>query len=148
MRTRSFVPAVLVLAAAAGTARAQAPVNVTQAGAGAAAVYNVVWGPDPFCVGCGMFDVILGDLNLLRAGGGAFAPTVLGCEINNAVAAPFTPVVPLPGPGAAFYVLVRAQPPPPPPVVCGTWDMEFPGAAQPVSRNPGIAASPFTCACP
>jgi hypothetical protein len=92
--------------------------------------------------------VISGDLFLLRAGGGAFGPTVLACQINNAAASPFTPLAPIPGPGAGIYVLVRAQTAPLPPAACGTWDMEFPGAAQPVSRGPGIAASPLTCACP
>lgn len=151
MKALRFFMTVLVVAAAWDAAVAQwVPITVTQVGAGAGAVYNLNWVPDPACPACTEFDVIQGDLDLLLAGAGAFAPTVMACLVDSAVASPFAPL-PIPLPATAFYFLVRTETPPPfPPGICGSWNADFgvPPGAQPLSRDPGLGASPITCPCP
>jgi hypothetical protein len=81
------------------------------------------------------YDVVKGDLGLLVASGGDLASSLLACvENGSADTASSDPEAP--GPGGAFYYLVRGTP-------GGTYDSGCPGQAAP--RDAGVAASAFAC---
>lgn len=84
------------------------------------------------------YDVVQGRLDLLRAGGGDFAPSVTACLLDDAPVS-FSPVDVNPTVGAGYYYVVRGngcsgQP--------GTYD--DPGDV--ASRDPGINSSVNACA--
>ncbi len=83
-------------------------------------------------------DVLRGDLVSLRAGGGDFTASTQVCLANNlpATSLPYTAV---PGPGEAWWLLVRIVTP----SGSGTYDNGGPG--QVGSRDAEIAASPNAC---
>jgi len=83
--------------------------------------------------GAASYDVVKGDLPLLRSSG-SFAVSILSClENNGADTAAVDPAVPAPGGG--FYYLVRAA--------GGTYDCSCPSQVGP--RDADIQASPLDC---
>lgn len=85
------------------------------------------------------YDVIRGDLDVLRSGGGDFGPAVLGCPAADVVATTLELVEEDPGAGSAFWYLVRATA-----LGClGTLADE--GTVAGGARDAGVAASAQTC---
>ena len=84
------------------------------------------------------YDVVGGDLGLLRSSGGSFTATVLGCVASHTAgtSADFTNT---PAPGEAFWILVRGDNV----EGNGTYDSGTP--AQATSRDAAINASPLSC---
>lgn len=83
--------------------------------------------------GAASYDLIKGDLLVLRSSG-SFAVSILAClENDGADQAAVDPAVPAPGNG--FYYLVRPS--------GGTWDCACPSQAGP--RDADIQTSPLGC---
>jgi len=83
-------------------------------------------------------DLVRGDLILLRAGGGDFTASTQACLAND-LPATSLPYTASPGPGEAWWFLVRTVAMAGP----GTYDSGGPG--QVGSRDAEIAASPIAC---
>ena len=87
------------------------------------------------------YDVVKGDLMALEASDGDFAGSMLGCL--DSVIEPQTSDPAMPGPGQAYFYLVRG-------VTClpetGTYDTTGPGLAAP--RDPGLQVGGAGCPCP
>ena len=87
------------------------------------------------------YDVVKGDLTLLEASDGDFAGSMLGCL--DTVIEPQASDLAMPGPGQAFFYLVRG-------VTClpetGTYDTSSPGQAAP--RDVQLQVGGAGCACP
>jgi hypothetical protein len=81
------------------------------------------------------YDVVRGDLGLLRQVNGNFGQSVLGCVADDTTATSVT-VAGDPPPGSAFYYLVRSHP-------CGTYDDGSESLA--AGRDASIAASGNAC---
>jgi hypothetical protein len=90
------------------------------------------WNPAP---GASGYDVVKGDLALLRASGGLFSSSLVAC-LENGGGDTAAPDPETPPPGGGFYYLVA-------PVPGGTYDSACPG--QSGSRDAGIQASPAAC---
>jgi hypothetical protein len=83
------------------------------------------------------YDVVFGDLGLLRSSGGNFTTATLGC-VTTGMASTSVDFAAVPAPGQAFWVLVRGD-------NCagnGTYDGE---TGQVGSRDTEIDASPYSC---
>jgi len=93
------------------------------------------WAPDPMSQS---FDVVYGDLNLLRNSGGDFTQSTLGCLAENVTGPPVGPL-PDPPPGGAFWFELRGNNCSGP----GTYNSGDP--AQVGSRDAEINASPRAC---
>jgi hypothetical protein len=103
---------------------------------GGPAVQMLQWTGDPLVPS---YDVVRGDLGVLRSNGGDFSQAVLGC-LGEDIARTSVDTGPGPLPGQAFFFLVRGNDC----VGPGTWNEGQPG---PISndRDPEVNASPATC---
>ncbi len=94
------------------------------------------WDPQ---AGADAYDVVKGDLGLLRSTNGDFGSSILACLEDGGSDTGASDVT-APAPEAGFYYLVRAE------SVCaepGTYDSSTPGQA--AGRDASIAASPHAC---
>jgi hypothetical protein len=91
----------------------------------------ISWQASPMAAG---YDVVAGDLGLLRQTQGDFEIAAQSCLANDAAASQLPHAV-IPGPGTAMWMLVRPG--------AGSWDSGC--ATQLGSRDAGIAASPGAC---
>jgi hypothetical protein len=97
-----------------------------------------VWSWEPLA-GAGAYDVVSGDLGLLRSTGGDYAAAVTGCPENDGLRAeswqPDTPA-----PGAGRFYLTRAVT-----FGCGLGSYDGAGGSQVGTRDAEIAASASAC---
>lgn len=84
------------------------------------------------------YDVVRGDLGLLRATAGDFAAATTGCAADNTSVTTLASAE-TPAPGEGLWYLVRGVAPQ------GSLTWDAPGGSQFGSRDPGIAAAPGTC---
>ncbi len=94
------------------------------------------WTPDVDAAG---YDLVKGDLGLLRASGGNFVTSTTDCLGNDMTATTQNDAV-MPTPGSASFVLVRAE------NCMGSGTYDSGGAGQAVSRDAGIDAAAISCA--
>ena len=138
--------------AAVTTARAQwLPLTVNQSGpVASSSTYSLDWTPDPSCSTCLAYDVIQGDLYVLRAAGtaGDFTSATTACLGNNVPAPPVSPL-PVPGVGQGYFFLVRAQQDPIS-APCYSWNSDWLIAPdrQCGDRDSEINAASSVCPCP
>ena len=109
------------------------PALLVSKGASAAAVLS--WAPIATATS---YDVVRGDLGILRTSAQRFTAATQGCLGNDVAATPITDSNPLAA-GAGRWYLVRATAG----GVAGTYDSDSP--RQVASRDAGIAASPNRC---
>jgi hypothetical protein len=120
--------------------------EVQEQGLGPGGAQDLLWTADPGNPSYTAFDVIYGDLDLLRSSSGDFIAATAGCLLNDGS----SPLVslPLPTAGKKLFFLVRAQETV---SVCGvgSWNESFAVApfTQPADRDPWIASA-ATCPCP
>jgi hypothetical protein len=95
----------------------------------------IAWDDLPAAAG---YDLVRGDLGLLRATGGDFAAATTGCMAND-TGVPALTFGDAPAPGSGFWFGVRAWGE----GIVSTYDSNYP--AQLRSRDPGIAAAPLSC---
>lgn len=120
--------------------------EIQEQGLGPGGLQDLLWTADPENPGYAVFDVIYGDVDVLRSSSGDFIAATLGCLANDGG----SPLVslPLPAPGQKLFFLVRAQEAVD---VCGagSWNESFAVAPlrQPTDRDPSIASA-AVCACP
>jgi hypothetical protein len=128
-------------------ARAEGPrLEIQEQGLGPGGTQDLLWTADPENPSYTAFDVIYGDLDLLRGSSGDFIAATTGCLVNDGG----SPLVslPLPATGRKIFFLVRAQETV---SACGvgSWNESFAVApfTQPADRDPWIASA-ATCPCP
>ncbi len=108
------------------------------------ATSNLLFGPDwatltwSAAPGAATWDVVRGDLFMLRFGGGSFTASVDACLADN-TSSPTASDASIPPTLGAYFYLVRSNAPCD---LAGTWDA---GGAQGGPRDPGIAAAPAGC---
>ena len=96
---------------------------------------EVAWGALPDAQ---TYDVVGGDLRLLRSSGTSFTVTVFGCVVPHTAEASVN-FANTPAPGEAFWILVRGD------NVDGNGTYDVMGTGQVASRDAGINASGLSC---
>lgn len=144
LRRRHLLLAALLLPQ---LALAEGPrLEIQEQGLGPGGLQDLLWTSDPGNPGYAAFDVVYGDLDVLRSSSGDFVAATTGCLANDGS----SPIVslPLPSAGHKYFFLVRAQEAV---GVCGvgSWNESFAVApfTQPADRDPSIATA-ATCPCP
>jgi hypothetical protein len=95
----------------------------------------IAWDVLPTAAG---YDLVIGDLGLLRATDGDFAAATTGCIADDTVASGAAhDAVPEPGTGVWFAVQAWGE------TIASTYDSDYPSQVH--SRDPGIAAAPQAC---
>ena len=120
--------------------------EIQEQGLGPGGAQDLLWTADPGNPGYAVFDVVYGDLDVLRSSSGDFTAAITSCLANDGS----SPLVslPLPTAGKKYFFLVRAQETV---EVCGggSWNESFAVApfTQPTDRDPSLASAAI-CACP
>lgn len=96
---------------------------------------DVAWTAVPDAIG---YDLVTGDLGVLRSTGGDFTQAVTGCVVNDTTALAWSSGED-PAAGEGFFYLVRAE------AASGSLSYDTFGVGQVQSRDPGIEASPDAC---
>ena len=89
-------------------ARAEGPrLEIQEQGLGPGGAQDLLWTADPENPAYAVFDVLLGDLDVLRSSSGDFSAATSSCLANDGS----SPLVslPLPPAGRKYFFLVRAQ---------------------------------------
>lgn len=105
-------------------------IQVDPAGVG----INLSWSAAP---GASSYDVVRGELALLRASSGDFSAAVTHCESNDQIGLTYNATV-NPGIGQGFFYLVRSSG-----CLPGTYDTAGTGQATP--RDTGVISAPSSC---
>jgi len=100
----------------------------------AASGVDLRWPASP---GASSYDVVRGDLVLLRSSSGDFSTAVTGCLADDQAGLTYNASVD-PGSGQGFFYLVR-----PGACLSGTYDTT--GSGQTASRDGGVTSAPTTC---